>query len=329
MNRRVAALGAAAAIAALVAAQVAVPRWAGFHTWEFAAVLVVLIWVLGSYALAARKAPDGAGGTRRSVAAIGVLIIAAAGLIDGLLGPDSQLVQRAPGAVAVVPEARIAAFFPAADAAAIQGRAVGITLRRQRGAALHLASGARTYLGATVLDAVPRVAAYVEAEDRAGDHLTLTQPTNPAFLSPVALFSQAVPIAGRKVPAESFAVPARRRALKVFYFAEGSIPGLQARSFGSGSVVLFAVDDERGSLVPGGIAAAANERFVTIGDLRLRATLGTYPALAVSSIPSPALLWLGSAVFLAGLLYDRFATVQSTRALVGTRSEPDPLVASR
>ncbi len=329
MSRRAAALIAAAASSALVAAQVTVPRWSGFHTWEFAATLAVLIWVLGSYALALRKRPDGEDAARYIVAIIGFLIIAAAGLIDGLLGPDSELVQRAPGAVAVIPQARIAAFFPAVDAMAVKRGAVGITLRRQGGAALHLAPGGRTYLGATVLDAVPRVAAYVEGEDRAGDHLTVTQPTNPAFLSPVALFSQAVPIAGGTVPAESFAVPARHRTLKVFYFAGGSIPGLQARGFGNGAVVLFAVDDERGALVPGGIAAAANQRFVTVGDLELRATLGTYPALAVSSIPSPALLWLGGALSLGGLLYARFATVRSARALAGARREPDCIAASR
>ncbi|MBC5800858.1 MAG: hypothetical protein GIW94_12940 [Candidatus Eremiobacteraeota bacterium] len=305
------ALIAAGAVVALVGAYVAVPRWGGFHAWEYAAALVVLMALLASYALGARTGRDGDVGRWLMLPIIGAFIIGAAGLIDGLLGPDSDVVQRAPGSVAVVSEVRAAAFFPAADAGDIGRGDVGITVRRRNGAALVLTPGSRAYVGATALQAVPRVAAYVEATDDAGERLTVTQPTNPAFLSPVALFSTLVPIGGRQVPADSFAIPARHRALKVFYFAAGSIPGLQARGFAGGPLVLFAVDDEHGSLVPGGIAAAPSGRFVAIGGLRLRATLGTYPALAVSSIPSPALLWLGGAIFLGGLLSAGFALVRS------------------
>jgi hypothetical protein len=314
MSRRVPALAAAAAIGSLVAGQVAVPRWSGFHTWEYAAALAVLMWLLASYARAARTGRDGDVGAWLSVPVIGACIVGAAGLIDGLLGPDSDLVQRAPGSVAVVPDVRAAAFFPAADAADIERGDVGITLRRRDGASLQLAPASRAYVGATALEAIPRVAAYVEATDGAGERLTVTQPTNPAFLSPVALFSTLVPIAGRQVPADSFALPARHRALKVFYFAAGSIPGLQAHGFDGAPLVLFAVDDDRGALIPGGIAAAPSGRFVTVGGLRLRATLGTYPALAVSSIPPPVLLWLGGVVFFGGLLYARVATTRAARA---------------
>lgn len=297
-----AAPAATIAILALVVAQVAVPSWDGFHTWQYAAVLAVLMVALLRARGAARGEPDEPLASVPVAALIGALVIAASGLAAGLLGPDAEVIARVPGAVAVVPSAAGAAFFPATDAAGIARGDAAIIVRQRAGQPLGLPSGSRAYVGATALEAVPRIAAYVDVRDLRNGHLTVTQPTNPSFLSPVALFSQTVPLAGRDVPADSFAVPARHRTVKLFYFVSGALPDMRGRGKTSGPFVLFAVDDESGALLPGGIAAAGSGRTITLGGLRLRATLGTYPALQVSPIPAPLALWAGLAALLGGLL---------------------------
>ena len=45
-------------------------------------------------------------------------------------------------------------------------------------------------LGLSVVFAQPRPAAYVVARDASGNRMTVTQPANAAFLSPVILFRQ-------------------------------------------------------------------------------------------------------------------------------------------
>ncbi|MDQ2909074.1 MAG: hypothetical protein M3R44_06980 [Candidatus Eremiobacteraeota bacterium] len=295
-----AAPAAAITLLALVVAQLAVPSWGGFHSWEYAAALVALMALFIRGRAGGRRDRVQALGSVPIVAAIGVLVIAAAGLAVGLLGPDAEILQRVPGTVAVVPSAAGAAFFPAVDAKGIARGDAVVVIRQRAGSPRLLVPGARAYVGATALETVPRIAAYVDVRGLRDEHLTVTQPTNPSFLSPVALFSQTVPLAGRDVPADSFAVPARRRTLKIFYFAAGALPDMHGRGLGPGPFVLFAVDDESGALLPGGIAAAGSGRTITLAGLRLRATLGTYPALRVSPIPAPLALWAGLAALLLG-----------------------------
>ena len=156
-------------------------------------------------------------------------------------------------------------------------------------------------MGATELELRSQVAAYVEARDARGERLTVTQPTNSSFLSPVLLFPQAVPIAGQMLPADSFATPAIHRQIKAFYFSKSATAAAKAHGLAGKAAVLFAVDDDEEHLVPSGIGFVESGGDVTLGGVRLLMTLGTYPALVVSAVPSPPALWLGLATFVAGL----------------------------
>lgn len=302
MSPRAVGIGSALASIALVLAQDAAPQWAGFHTWQYAAALALGATAVGAYAFAGRRGEDGRVGLRLVVAMGGTLVIVAAGLAAALLGPDTEIVSRAPGTVAPLGDVGAAAFFPVADASAVGRGGAHVLLQRSHATPIDVAPGQRRFVGASAVELVPRTAAYVEARTPSGDHLTLTQPTNPAFLSPVLLFAQQVAIAGKTLPADTFAVPALHRQVKAFYFAAGA-PGNAANAHGqpaSGPSVLFAVDDDSGRLVPGGIGFAASGQSVELGGLRLRATLGTYPSLAVSAVPLPLALWLGTALVVVG-----------------------------
>ncbi|GAC1301153.1 MAG: hypothetical protein NVSMB19_08940 [Vulcanimicrobiaceae bacterium] len=305
MSPRAFALAAAALSIALVLAQDVAPAWAGFHTWQYAAALALGAIALGGYMSGARRGEDGTVGRRLIWSLTGALVVVAAGIASGLLGPDTETVMRAPGTVAPLPDVGAAAFFPVADAAAIVRGDTRIALRRRTAGPLDIGPGERRYVGATALELAPQVAAYVEARSLRGERLTITQPTNPAFLSPVLLFAQQVPIAGKLLPADTFAVPAVHRQIKAFYFAKGAGGASVAAHGGPGktAAVLFAVDDENGRLEPGGIGFASSGSVVALGGLRLRPTVGTYPALIVSAVPYPLALWVGGALFVGGLAY--------------------------
>ena len=302
MSGRAIALIAAAGCLALVFAQDLWPAWAGFHTWQYAATLAIAMTAVAGYALEARRGADGEQGRRLVVAMIGALVVAAAGLTAGLLGPDTENVARAPGTVAPLPDVGAAAFFPVAGADDIARGDARIVVRQRNGSSLELAPGDRRFVGATSLRPKPQTAVYVEARDARGNHLTITQPTNPSFLSPVMLFPQSVPLAGRDRPVDAFAVPPAHRQVKIFYLAPGSLPG-ELHGTAPGAAVLFAVDDDGGRPIPGGIGFASSGREVALGGLRLRATAGTYPSLEISAIPLPPALWIGIALFAGGLAY--------------------------
>ena len=305
MSPRVVALSSAIACIALVLAQDAAPTWLGFHTWQYAAALTLGAIAIGAYVNGARKGEDGNVGRRLVFAMAGALVIVAAGIASGLLGADTETVARAPGTVAPLPGVGAAAFFPVADAAGIAHGDARIGLRRRDAPALELGPGERRYVGGSALEVAPQVAAYVEARTSRGERLTITQPTNAAFLSPVLLFTQQVRIAGKLLPADTFATPALHRQIKAFYFAKGTGgPAAEAHG-GSNKVaaVLFAVDDDNGRLEPGGIGFAPSGTAVDLGGVRLRATVGTYPALIVSTVPYPLALWIGGGLFFGGLVF--------------------------
>jgi len=290
VSSRVTACVAALASVVLVLAQDVAPTWSGFHSWQYAAALGLGASTSGAYANGARKGHDGTVGTRLAIAMMGVLVIIAAGIASGLLGADTETVAGAPGTVAPLPGIDAAAFFPAAGASAIVGGDVRVGLRRRNGSAFEIGPGERHYLGGTALELAPQIAAYVEARDRHGRRLTITRPTDPAFLSPVLLFERRVTIAGKSLPADAFATPALHRQIKAFYFAKGRAPS-----------VLFAVDDDNGRAEPGGIGFAPSGTAIELAGLRLRSTLGTYPAIVVSAVPYPAALWVGGLLVMSGL----------------------------
>jgi hypothetical protein len=316
VSPRVAAVVAAAILILLVLAQDALPGWAGYHTWQYAAALGIVMIAVTGYVLEARQGRDGESGRRLVVAMIGALVIGVAGLTAGLLGPDTETVSQAPGTVAPLPAVAAAAFFPIATPDEIARGDTRLTLRRRDGTSLEIEPGRGRFVGASILRLVPHVAAYVAAFDPRGNHLTVTQPTNPSFLSPVLLFAQDVPIAGKDVPSDAFAAPALHRQIKAFYFAKG-VPGPQhAHSPGSGATVLFAVDDDAGRLIPGAIGFAPSGAELALGGLRLKASLGSYPALQIVAIPYPLAVWFGGALVIAGAIYSRSPW---TKILTGAR----------
>lgn len=297
------ALGAAAAGILLVLAQDVVPSWTGYHTWQYSAALAIAAIAIAGYALGARRGEDGELGMRLTFAMTGALVVIAAGIASGLLGPDTETVQRAPGTVAPLPDVGAAAFFPVAGPAAIAAGDASVSLRRRNASELEIAAGGRQFVGATVVEAVPKPAAYIEARDPGGAHLTITQPTNPSFLSPVLLFPQQVSLVNAMLPADAFATPAVHRQIKAFYFSKAASAAAKTHGFAGREALLFAVDDDSGKLIPGGIGFAASGQGVDLGGVRLRPTLGTYPALVISAVPYPPALWLGAALFLGGLGY--------------------------
>ncbi len=303
MSPRAAGLLAAFASVVAVLAQDLWPEWSGFHSWQYAAALAIGAVAIGGYALAARRGEDGETGVRLVVAMLGVLVIVVAGIASGLLGPDTDVVARAPGTVAPLGDVGAAAFFPVADAAAI-ARGDGHVLLRRRGQdPIDVGPGDRRFVGATAIELVPRTAAYLDARTPGGERLTITQPTNSAFLSPVLLFGQQVAIAGKTLPADAFALPARHRQVKAFFFAGGTATSTAAAHGqpAGKAAVLFAVDDDGGRLVPGGIGFDPTGDAVDLGGLRLRATVGTYPALAISAVPMPQAVALGAMLIVIGI----------------------------
>jgi hypothetical protein len=302
-SNTVLALVAAAAGILLVLAQDVAPSWTGYHTWQYSAALAIAAVAVAGYALGARKGEDGEIGMRLTFAMTGALVIIAAGIASGLLGPDTETVQRAPGTVAPLPDVGAAAFFPVAGPATIAAGDASVSLRRRNAAQLDIGPGGRQFVGATVVESVPKPAAYVEARDSAGGHLTITQPTNPSFLSPVLLFPQHVPVANVVLPADAFATPALHRQIKAFYFSKSASAAARNHGIAGREAVLFAVDDDAGQLIPGGIGFAASGQGVDLAGVHLRPTLGTYPALVISAVPYPPALWLGAVLFLGGLAY--------------------------
>ena len=221
-----------------------------------------------------------------------------------MLGPDTRTIASSPGSVTPLPDVGAAAFFPIEDAAGIARGGAEVLVRRRNADEIAIPSGGRRYVGAAALETKPELAAYVEARDLRGGRLTITQPTNAAFLSPVLFFAQRVTIAGRSLAADGFATPAQRRSIKAFYFPKDAAAAGAAASRGvTGPAVLFAVDDESGNVIPGAIGLAPSGKDVRLGGLLLRATLGTYPALVISAVPYPLAVGIGFVLLLAGLGY--------------------------
>jgi hypothetical protein len=283
-----------------VLAEYVYPSWPGYHVWEYATALVLLATPVAGRALELRRDKSGTA-LGQFVALLGALVIMATGVGSGLLGPDTEIVQKPPGTVAPLPDVGAAAFFPNANAEAIAAGNEGVILRRLGAEPVDIEPGARRLVGATELELVPRLAAYVEARDAQGERLTITQPTSPAFLSPVLLFPERVTVAGKNLPADAFATPALRRQIKAFYFSKADSDAARAHGMGGAESILFAVDDDSGKPVKDGIGFAATRTPVDLGGVRLEPTLGTYPALAISAVPYPPALGLGAALVLVGL----------------------------
>ncbi|MEA2721279.1 MAG: hypothetical protein QOJ39_3143 [Candidatus Eremiobacteraeota bacterium] len=325
MSARVAALAVAAVAMALVLAQDLYPFTPLYHTWQYALALAIALVVMLAYANAARRGEDGVAGKRLLVAMAGAAIVDVAGLASGLLGPDTASLVGTPGTVVPIPAIGAAAFFAQVDDAALARGSSAVVLRRRNAPEIAVAPAARRVLGESLVYLEPRPAAYIDAFDERGTHLTITQPTNASFLSPVLLFRERQRIGALDVPFDTFATPARHRIVRALYFtpqelaqfSHANAAALAGKT--SPALVLTAADDAGKPL---GITLAASGQTVPIAGIRVRATIGTYPALAVAAAPATWALVAGVVLFIAGIAWSMFKPRGGV--LAGAFDAPEP-----
>jgi hypothetical protein len=315
VSGRVTALVAGFVAIALVLAQDVAPGAAFYHSWQYALALAVALALMVGYAVGAWRGHDGPVGRRLVLALVGAVAVDVAGLASGLLGPDTATIVGTPGTVAPIAALGAAAFFPATDADGLARGAGAVVLRRRGHAAIELGVGTRRLLGDSVISLSPRPAAYVEAWDARGAHLTVTQPTGTAFLSPVLQFGTRQRITDAlTVPVDGFATPAEHRSFRALYFSPRDLAGFphHVGDPDRPGVILTAADDAGRPL---GITLSQGGRL-TFGGVTLRVTLGTYPALSIASAPDPVALALGLAAFVLGLVWVAALTGLRPRARV-------------
>jgi hypothetical protein len=255
--------------------EIALPGRSLYHTGWFnvalAALLVICI----------------AGVRKRSlVPALGAAIVASAAIANGLFAPDNNTVVGAPGQSVRVNDLGGTLSFPLA----------------QPGAAAPRPQFAGALLTTFVLRPVERSVVYVEAHDPRGNHLTVTQPTGVAFLSPVLLMQQQQQIAGLQLPYDSFAVPAAHRIVKAVLFTPQQAAMMRGMEGLSEPAVLFAVDDDNDRPLPHAIALCPDGQSVSVGGLSLHASVLQYPAVNVIAVPSLVAVGLGTLLVLGGVI---------------------------
>lgn len=296
------AAGLAVATIVLTAAEYAVPGKPVFHYgWYGALLLGFAVW-------AWLTVPRSASKRAALLLAAGTSVVALSGAASGLLGPDTQTVVGAPGASVANADLGGSFQFPftASENTAVE-------LRRGNGTTL--VGSRRTYVANAALWQDPRTVVYVEARDARGNHLTVTQPTNSSFLSPVLLMQGRTTVAGMNVAVDSFAVPAVRRNVKAVLFTPQQAAQLRTARPVAGNAVLFAVSDAADRVLPRGIGIAASGETVALGGLRLRAAVSTFPAIVVASVPFvPAFLF---GLLLCALAFAPFARLE--RGAAGER----------
>jgi hypothetical protein len=302
VSSRIAALAVAAVVIALVVAQDLYPQTALYHTWQYALALAIGLTVVLAYANGARRGADGVAGKRLLLAVAGAAVAGVAGRASGLLGPDTASVVGTPETVVPIPALGAAAFFGTADAGTIARGSAGVILRRNHAGEIALAPPSHRVIGESLVYLEPRPAAYVDAYDEHGAHLTVTQPTNASFLSPVLLFRQRQRIGALDVPFDTFATPALHRVVRALYFTPNDLAQFNHANAGMKQpALILTVADDAGK--PLGIKLAAAGQDVTLAGVRVRATLGTYPALAVAAAPPTWALVLAVALFVLGLAW--------------------------
>jgi hypothetical protein len=287
----------------LTLAQDVVPARDWYHGWQYIVVLAIAIAIMLGYAWTARGGADGRAGQRLAVALVGAIVVAATGLLSGLIGPDTVTIVGTPGTVVPVPDLGAAAFFGEVDAPQFARGDAGITLRRRDAGPQDV--GARPVpIGLSVVFAQPRVAAFVTARDARGARLTVTQPTNPSFLSPVLLFRQTQAIHDRTFPLDTFAVPAAHRIVRVLYFSPADLAAFgRAPAVGATNdpAAVLSIADDNGA--PQGIAMAQSGHEITAAGIHLTIDLGTYPVLEVASAPQLQTMLGGLLLFILGAIW--------------------------
>jgi hypothetical protein len=281
-----------------VIAQDLLPGLDWYHSWQYAAVLVICAIVLVRAALQELRTGPRAGGKAFAVAFVGALVVTIAGVLSGLLGPDTITISGAPGTVTPVPDIGMAAFFAQADPESLARGDAQVTLRAKDGAELMVASGHNQYAGTSIAYLELQPAAYIVARDGHGNRLTVTQPSNTSFLSPVLLFPNKQEIRGASQPLDTFATPALHRIIHALYYSRTEAGNFTRDGVTGPAIVVSAADDAGKSL---GIGLLRSGTPSVAGDVHLTATIGTYPRLLVASAPHPAALIIGLLMFLGGI----------------------------
>ena len=283
-------------VAAVVILEIVLPGRAIYHAGWYNVALIAL--AIGTLLGARRTLREASLRARLAILAIalGAAICGFAGAANGLLAPDNQTIVGAPGQRVRVDDLGGTLVFPLATASSENS---AVVLERPEHAATTI--GLRSSdVGSFILRTVSRDVVYVEARDLRGNHLTVTQPSGRAFLSPVLLMEQRQTIAGMDLPFDSFDVPAQARVVKAVLFSPAQAAMLLHGVAGADQpAVLFAVDDENDRPLPHAIALATGG-VVRVGGLLLRATVTTYPTVEIVAAPALFVVALGALLVLAG-----------------------------
>lgn len=228
-----------------------------------------------------------------AAAGFGGAIVVFAGVSSGLMGPDTHTVVGAPGATVRDSDAGGSFVFPL----------TGNTIALQRAHSSVPVGSGRRYTGGFILWQQPRTVVHIDAADPSGGRLTITQPTNASFLSPVLLMEQTTVIDGMDVRFDSFSVPAAQRNVKAVLFTEQQAAQLHTDPPIIGQpAILFAVADSKDRVLANGIGVSPPGVQKSLGGLRLTARIETYPAVVVASAPYWPILVLGLLLCIAAAL---------------------------
>ena len=262
-----------------------------FHSGSYVALLAACV-ALMLWSLRAQR--------RFGVAAFGAAAVAAAGLACALFAPDSQTFAGGPGERVIVNEPAGRLEFPLTAPGTLQLRGEPEFVNASGGRTA-LGPGKR-YSGAYVFWTEPHRAAYIGVTDPHGNHVTMTQPENSSFLSPVLLFKDSAAIAGRPLPVDSFSVPSLQRAVKAVLFSGTDLSAMKTLADDPRPGILFALEDSRGRMVADAIRFVRDGTSAAVGGVVLQPQIGTFPQVVIAAVPFLPLAIAGLLVFLAGTL---------------------------
>lgn len=275
----------------MVIAQDVNPGAAVYHGGWYNA-LDVALFVLAAWRLRALQKKRPQAFTGLAIAAFGGAIVVLAGAASGLMGPDTHTVIGAPGASVRDDDAGGSFTFP------LKGNTIDFSSGRSSVSI----GGGRRYWGGFIFQEQPRTVLDVDAGDAHGNHLTITQPTNASFLSPVLLLQQRATINGMDVAVDAFSVPAASRNVKVVFFTAAQAAQMPSAPVIGQPAILFAVADSRDKVLANGFGLVAPGVTKKIAGLTLSATVTSFPAVVVASAPYWPVLLLGLLLVVAGAL---------------------------
>lgn len=271
------------AILFMVLAQYFVPGRAVYHSGLYNVIIVALLIITAVWrGTVVKRFPRAAGPSL--VALLGILVVGIAGVANGLFAPDDATIVGSPGASVSVPDLRGTLIFP------LTTTPDRIVVRLQRaGSTVEVPASGVRFAGGFMLSQMLRPVVAIDAADAGGRHVTITQPSGIAFLSPVLTFAQRQIIPGLhdSVPFDSFSVPALHRAVNVVYLAPATAANLRGVATDDKSAVLFAVDDANGRALPHGVRLALDGQSVSVAGLQLTPHTLEYPAMRLIAVPLP------------------------------------------